>query len=115
MDGEHAFQKLFILPTDIQCILCTRSYINRSTCKSTACVIHHGHWTRSIRVCSFVINTPHMIFDGRSTQDRLRHPKVLDVAFAEAKILSLELDPSTATHIIKADNAEDTQQKQGFF
>ena len=42
-------------------------------------------------------------------------PKVLDIAFVEVKILSLELDPSTATHIIKADNTEDTQQKQGFF
>ena len=37
-----------------------------------------------------------MIFNGRSTQDRLRYPKVLDIAFAEAKMLSLELDPSTA-------------------
>ena len=31
-------------------------------------------------------------------------PKVLDISFVEVKILSLELDPSTATHIIKADN-----------
>ena len=71
-------------------------------------------WTKSIRVCSFVFNTPHIIFDGRSTQDRLRYPKVLDIAFAEAKIPSLELDPSTATYIIKAENRTLNKSKGSF-
>ena len=71
-------------------------------------------WTESIRVCSFVFNTPHIVFDGRSTQDRLRYPKVLDIAFAEAKIPSLELDPSTATHIIKAENRTLNKSKGSF-
>ncbi|EDR04042.1 uncharacterized protein LACBIDRAFT_295134, partial [Laccaria bicolor S238N-H82] len=71
-------------------------------------------WTRSIRVCSFVFNTQHILFDGRSTQDRLRYPRVLDIAFAEAKIPSLELDPSTATYIIKAENRTLNKSK-GFF
>ena len=63
----------------------------------------------SICVCSFVFNTPHIIFDDRSTQDRLRYPKVLDIVFADVITPSLELDLS-AIHDIKAENR--TQQKR---
>jgi len=37
-------------------------------------------WMKSIRVCSFVINT--WAFDQRPSVDRLAHPKVLDYGVA---------------------------------